>query len=143
MTAASVAVIAGVTGCGNQITANYSWKAQGQYVLTPDQSDNGYTTTTSGPLLDRLERPLLGTYFQERCIEPPTSGQAPPQRCIAVVNTGRQVYVASGITVDGPFGTLASLDSSPSRDTIVIARIVGNDPNQPPPYLLRISAHHG
>ncbi|HEX4429326.1 MAG TPA: hypothetical protein VHZ96_08665 [Frankiaceae bacterium] len=143
MMVGAVAVIVGVlAGCGDPISVNYGWKAQGNYVLIPDKNDNGFTTTTSGMLLDNLERPLAGTYFSERCFEPPAQGLEPPQTCFATINTGRRVYVASGTTPTGPFGTFKSLASSASRDTIVVSRIVGNNPDQQPPYLLLVSIHN-
>ena len=124
----AAAVAAGVAGCGNQISMNYSWQVFG--VIGISAPPNGHTDTITEYLIDSSKRQwptlsdksghsLPGTLFVERCVEAPATNS--PVSCTVTINTGRQIYVGySSNTPAAPDGTFTSLASSGSPDTIVV-----------------------
>src|ERR1700761_7452551 len=85
---AAVAVGAGLSGCGDRITATKTWGLENvKESLTPSGQRIAAETITAdaGP----------GTAFWEYCRYLPTNGPARTD-CLVIFNAGHKTYVASG-----------------------------------------------
>ena len=138
--AVSGLLVAGLSGCGNQVTANRDWVGYGGYVLISHgpkgrlaAGDNflmgGYLTDANGKAM--LDRP-----YQETCsVVFPGSGQPGPMNvkapevaaetvggggvwnCLFILDAGDRVYVATGAE---PFGQLNSVTGPSNQPAATI-----------------------
>ena len=132
-----------VSACGDPITASRNWQATATLSTLPGGTEptrGGYlayiTDKISGPLADEIGKQIPGTTFAEACKwylrssgplkTKPVKPSLGPMPCTILVNTGRQVYVASGVSSaagDDFSGTFKSLASRGSSRTITVVAV--------------------
>jgi hypothetical protein len=126
--------IGAVSACGDPISANRDFTALvGAVTVSSTITDIGETVHLEqqhlrGGLAPSTDWATVSTktVVQVDCQRADFSGtvtQKQPWFCRVIINTGQQLYIASGPSKDGAFGTFRSEDRPGSADTITIAAI--------------------